>query len=109
MTPSVAKPAAAPVTPPAAKPAAAPEKPAPRTVAEIEGELDAVRARLAGRINDLETYISPKNLVARQVESAKRIFVDEYGGIKPDRVLMVVGAVVVLFGLSSISRRRHRR
>jgi hypothetical protein len=96
-----AKAAVMPDAPPAAPPV-------PKTIEQIEGELDEVRARLAGRINDLESYVSPKNIVARQVEAAKRVFVDEYGGIKPDRVLMAVGAVVVLVGLSSIRRRRRR-
>jgi hypothetical protein len=83
-------------------------KPAPpRTAAEIEADLDAVRARLAGRINDLEDYVAPKNVAKRGVNSVKSIFVDEYGGVKPDRVLMAVGAVVLLVGLRAVGRRRR--
>jgi hypothetical protein len=84
------------------------DKPAPpRTAAEIEADLDAVRARLAGRINDLEDYIAPKNVAKRGVDSVKSVFVDEYGGVKPDRVLMAVGAVVLLVGLRAVGRRRR--
>jgi hypothetical protein len=87
--------------------AATPAKPAPRSVAEIEGELDTVRARLAGRIDDLEAYVSPRSVAARQAEKARAVFVDEYGGIKPERVLMAVGVVVIMVGLGAL--RRHRR
>jgi hypothetical protein len=83
--------------------------PAPRSAAQIEADLDVVRARLAGRINDLEDYVAPKNIAKRGVDSAKRVFVDEYGGVKPDRVLMAVGAVVLLVGLRAVGRRRRNR
>jgi hypothetical protein len=83
--------------------------PPPRSAAQIEADLDVVRARLAGRINDLEDYVAPKNVAKRGVDSAKRVFVDEYGGIKPDRVLMAVGAVVLLVGLRAVGRRRRTR
>ena len=85
------------------------DAPPPRSAAQIEADLDVVRARLAGRINDLEDYVAPKNVAKRGVDSAKRVFVDEYGGIKPDRVLMAVGAVVLLVGLRAVGRRRRNR
>jgi hypothetical protein len=87
------------------------EKAAPsvRSPAQIEADLDVVRARLAGRIDDLEDYVAPKNVARRGVDSVKRVFVDEYGGIKPDRVLMAAGAVVLLVGLRAVGRRRRSR
>jgi hypothetical protein len=83
--------------------------PPPRSAAQIEADLDVVRARLAGRIDDLEDYVAPKNVAKRGVDSVKRVFVDEYGGVKPDRVLMAVGAVVLLVGLRAVGRRRRNR
>ncbi len=79
----------------------------PRTADEIESDLDAVRTRLAGRIDDLEEYVSPKNIADREVQRVKGIFVDEYGGIKPDRVLVVVGIVAAVFGIGILRRRRR--
>ncbi len=83
--------------------------PPARSTAQIEADLDVVRARLAGRIDDLEDYVAPKNVAKRGVDSVKRVFVDEYGGIKPDRVLMAAGAVVLLVGLRAVGRRRRNR
>ena len=82
--------------------------PPPRTMDEIEADLEATRERLAGRLDDLQEYVSPRNVAQRQLDKVKGVFVDEYGGIKPDRVLVAVGAVVVVVGLGVVLRR-HRR
>jgi hypothetical protein len=73
------------------------EKPVPaRSLDEIETDLDATRARLAQGLDDLQAYVSPKNVIQRQVDKAKGVFVDQYGGIKPERVAMAAGAVVAV-------------
>ncbi len=77
-----------------AKPAA---KPAPqRSLDEIETDLDATRERLAQGLDDLQEYVSPKNIAARQVDKVKGVFIDQYGGVKPERVAMAVGALVAV-------------
>lgn len=85
------------------------EKPKPpqRSVAEIQADLDATRDRLAGRIDDLQEYVTPKNVMNRQVDKVKGVFVDEFGGIKPDRVLIAAGVVVGLVVVLGVSRRRR--
>ena len=84
------------------------DKPAPpRSMDEIEAELDATRQRLAGRIDELEEYVQPKNVALRQLDRVRGVFVDEYGGIKPDRVLLAAGVVVALVGVSALLRRRR--
>jgi hypothetical protein len=80
----------------------------PRSMDEIEAELEATRQRLAGRIDDLTDYVKPANIVERQKNKLKSVFVDEYGGIKPDRVLMAAGIVVAVVGLGVLRRRRRR-
>ena len=82
--------------------------PVPRTMDEIEADLEATRERLAGRLDDLQEYVSPRNVAQRQLDKVKGVFVDEYGGIKPDRVLIAVGAVVAVVGLGVVLRRRRR-
>ena len=76
-----------------------------RTVEESEADL--TRQRLAGRLDDLQQYVAPKNVMNRQVAKVKGVFVDEYGGVKPDRVLMAAGVVVVIVGLGFLRRRRR--
>ena len=83
-----------------------------RGPAEVDGR-DRGRARgdpqrLAGRIDDLTDYVKPANIVERQKNKLKSVFVDEYGGIKPDRVLMAAGIVVAVIGLGVLRRRRRR-
>jgi uncharacterized protein YjbJ (UPF0337 family) len=81
--------------------------PGPRSLDEIESDLDATRARLAGRIDDLQSYVSPTSIASRQVAKVKHVFVDEYGGIRPERVLGAVAVVGAILALG-IVRRRHR-
>ena len=88
--------------------AASDAPPPPRSMDEIEAELQATRDRLAGRIDDLTEYVKPANIVERQKNKLKSVFVDEYGGIKPDRVLMAAGIVVAVVGLRVLRRRRRR-
>ena len=78
-----------------------------RSVSEIQAELDATRTRLAGRIDDLQEYVTPKNVMNRQVDKVKGVFVDEFGGIKPDRVLIAAGVAVGLVVVLGVSRRRR--
>ncbi len=84
------------------------DKPAPpRSMDEIEAELDATRQRLAGRIDELEEYVQPNNVARRQLDKVRGVFVDEYGGIKPDRVLMAAGIVIAVVGIGALLRRRR--
>jgi hypothetical protein len=84
------------------------DPPPARSMDEIEAELDATRERLAGRIDDLTDYVKPANILERKKAKLKSVFVDEYGGIKPDRVLMAAGVLVAVVGLSVLRRRRRR-
>jgi hypothetical protein len=84
------------------------DKPAPpRSMDEIEAELDATRQRLAERIDELEEYVAPKNIAQRQLDKLTGVFVDEYGGIRPDRVLVAAGVVVAVVGVGLLLRRRR--
>ncbi len=78
-----------------------------RTAAQIESEIEATRNRLASRLDDFQDYVKPANVVDRGVASAKGVFVDEYGGVRPERVAIAAGAVVALIALRALSRRRR--
>ena len=84
---------------------AAEAAPAPRSLDEIEADLDATRARLAENIDALADYVNPRNLLGRQVDKVKGVFVDEYGGIKPEPILIAAGVVVALVGIRLLRRR----
>jgi DMSO/TMAO reductase YedYZ molybdopterin-dependent catalytic subunit len=80
----------------------------PRSMDEIESDLAETRARLATRIDDLQDYVSPKNVLQRQVDKAKHMFVDEYGGVRPDRVAIAAGVAAAFVGIVVLRRRRRR-
>lgn len=75
-----------------------------RSAAEIEAELNATRDRLAGTVATLEERLNPRNVMERTVAEAKtkvrEFYYDEQGNLRPERIAMTAGAVVVgLVGL----------
>lgn len=91
-------------------PGAAPNTPPPpdlRTPQQIEADLAATRARLTGRIEQLQAYVMPKAVVGRQIDKVRAFYVDQYGGVRPERVLATAGAAALVVGLF-VLRRRHR-
>ena len=87
--------------------ATSPAKAPQRSLDAIEADIDATRARLAGRLDELQDYVSPRNIADRQMQKVKGVFVDQYGGIKPDRVLVAVGVVALVIGIGVLRRRRR--
>jgi hypothetical protein len=81
--------------------------PAP-TAAQLEAEIASARSDLASTIEQLRSETTPQALAHRGINKVKGFFTDEYGGIRPDRVAIVAGAVVGLVVLRGISRRRLR-
>lgn len=79
-----------------------------RTASQIEADLIATRERLAGRLDQLKTQAAPKAVAARQLDRVKGFYVDEFGGVRPERVLATVGVVVALLGLRALRRRSRR-
>ncbi|MBM7786398.1 DUF3618 domain-containing protein [Tenggerimyces flavus] len=81
-----------------------------RTPAQIEAELAATRERLAATVDSLVDRVHPKTLAARGVASAKDAVVDEYGGLRTERLVKFAavagGAIVALIVLRRIFRRR---
>ena len=82
-------------------------RPAP-TAAELEAEIADARSNLASTIEQLRAETTPQALAHRGVDKVKGFFTDEYGGIRPERVAMVAGAVVAILALRTVRRRRRR-
>jgi hypothetical protein len=82
-----------------------------RSVEQIQAEIEAARARLAGTIDELTFRAQPQEIVRRQTESARASFFaathDERGDLRTERIAAVLGAVAaVLIGMGLLRRRR---
>jgi hypothetical protein len=69
-------------------------QPVARSMAEIESDMEATRARLAQTLDELKVATQPKNIVNRQVQKVKDYYTDDYGGLRVDRVVVTAGVVV---------------
>lgn len=83
-------------------------QPVQRSLAEIESDMDATRARLAETLNELKVATQPKNILNRQAEKVKGFYVDEYGAVRIDHVAITVGVVVGVIVLRRTWRRITR-
>lgn len=76
---------------------------------ELETEIEATRARLAGTIDQLVYRAHPKTIAGRQKLAVKSTFVDlDTGAPRTDNILKVAGGVagvvVVFWALRRLSR-----
>lgn len=88
------------VPPVVASPTSTPTVTPPRSVADIQSEMDATRARLTSTLNDLQEAVQPKNIVKKQTEKVRDYYIDEFGAVRPERVVktaaIVVGTVIAV-------------
>ncbi len=75
--------------------------------AQLQAEIDDARDNLAANLAALREQTSPEALVRRGRAKVTGFFTDEYGGIRPERVAMVAGAVVTLVVLRRWRRSRR--
>ena len=80
-------------------------QPVNRSVADIEADMEATRKRLSATLDDLKVATKPANLFRKQVDNVKAFYVDDYGGLRVERVAATVGVVVALV----VVRRTWRR
>jgi len=82
-----------------------------QSIDEIEAEIKAARARLAGTIDELAYRAQPQQIVARQKESLMASFAPatraEDGQLRTERIAAVLAVVAALaIGLGLLRRRR---
>ena len=77
-----------------------------RSPAEIEADIEATRARLAGTVDAIAEKVKPANVARRGIDSAKAQVVDDRGSLRPDRVAVLAVAVVAVVGLLLWRRSR---
>ena len=84
-----------------------------RSADEIEAEIVAARSNLMQTVHQLEvavkTTVNPKRLVAVQITKVRSFYVDEYGGLKPERVAVTVGVVVSVVVVRGVLKRAFRK
>ena len=83
-------------------------QPAPRSLAEIESDMAATRARLAETLDELKVATNPRNIADRQARKVKEFYVDEYGAVRVDHVAVTVGVVVGLIVVRRVWKRITR-
>lgn len=75
----------------------------------LEHEIEATRERLATSIDQLIAQASPKAIAARQLRSARGVFVDGSGRLKLKNLAVAgggfLGAVVLIATLRRLGRR----
>ena len=79
---------------------------AARTPAQIEADIVATRARLAGTVDAIADKVKPANVARRGVDAAKAQVVDERGQLRPERVAAIAVAVAAIVGLLLWRRSR---
>jgi|GEM_PF-1186030 len=83
--------------------------PAPRSVADIQADIESTRDNLVQTVSQLQVAVkeavSPKRIISVQVTKVKNFYVDEYGGIRPERVAGTVGVVVSIVVVRRVGRR----
>lgn len=80
-----------------------------RSVAEIEADIEASRERLVETVGQLQVAVKetvdPRRIVAVQITKVRSFYVDEYGGVRPERVILTVTVIVGVLALRKIKRR----
>ena len=81
----------------------------PRTPDEIEAEMNETRERLAATLTQLQDTVedtfAPRNILNRQVAKVRNYYIDEYGAVRPERVVKTVGTVVAVIVVIKVTRK----
>lgn len=92
-------------------PAAQPS--APRSIPEIEADLVSTRENLLVTVEQLQETVKetfdPKRIVTVQVEKVRSFYIDEYGGVRPERVVVTVGVVVGVVVIRGVFKRVFKK
>lgn len=72
---------------------------------DLVREIDEIRDRLAGTVDELVDAIHPKSIIRRGVSSVRSKFVDENGSVKTGTVVPLVGGVVGVIVVAVFVRR----
>lgn len=75
-------------------------------LSSLEREMDEIRDRLAGNIDQLVYRANPKTIVNREIDQVKSFFVDPVSGqTRTDNIVKVVGGVAGFVALIVLIRK----
>ena len=83
----------------------------PRDPNAIQSEMESVRDRLAGTIDQLVYRAHPKTIVKREIDRVRARFVDEAGNPRTENITVTAGAVlgviVVMTAIRKVTNRNR--
>lgn len=75
-------------------------------LSSLEREMDEIRDRLAGNIDQLVYRANPKTIVNREIDQVKAFFVDpDSGETRTDNIVKIVGGVAGFVALIVLIRK----
>lgn len=77
------------------------------SIDELVADITAAREALLTSVEALREQTTPEAFRERALAMVTGVFTDEFGGIRPKRVAIVVGVVVGVVGLRLLTRRRR--
>jgi hypothetical protein len=72
---------------------------------DLVDEIENIRLRLAGTVDELIDRTNPKNILRRRLEDTKAHFVDEDGAPRLENIIPVVAGAVAILGALIVIRR----
>ena len=75
------------------------------SIVDLQTEVVAAREEFVASLSQLRAATTPAALAQRGARAVGGWFIDEYGGIRPERVA-IVGAVVLGYVALRVARRR---
>lgn len=72
---------------------------------DLVDEIEQIRLRLAGTVDELIDRTNPKNIVRRRLEDAKAHFVGQDGSPRLENIIPVVAGAIALIGAIIVIRR----
>lgn len=72
---------------------------------DLVDEIENIRLRLAGTVDELIDRTNPKNILRRRLEDTMAHFVDEDGSPRLENIIPVVAGAVAIIGALIVIRR----
>lgn len=72
---------------------------------DLVDEIEQIRSRLAGTVDQLIERTNPRNILRRRLDDTKDRFVDESGSPRLENIIPVVAGAIAVIGALIVIRR----
>lgn len=79
-----------------------------RTPESIEGDIEQARDQLVATLAQIKAETAPAALARRGGKAVAGLFINEQGGVRPERIAAAVGVIAAIVGLKLWGRSRRR-